>query len=312
MNPRPELDDVETAARHPGPSREVPTASSELGRQGFGAMRLREHPVDDPDTDPFRVINAALDLGVTMIDTADAYENEELVGKAVRDRRDEVHLASKFGLVWHGETAGGFDVRADPDYVRQACEASLRRLDSDVIDLYYLHHRSDDVPIEETVGAMATLVNQGKVRLLGLSNVTADDLRRANTVHPISALQEEWSIVLRDIERELVPAARDLGTVIVAHSPNGHGILHADHQTPEPARSTLETLSRTRGVTPGQVALAWVHHRQAVHQTRVLPLPGTTRTSHLHENVAAADLSLSEDELRRLDALAEPDEPANR
>jgi aryl-alcohol dehydrogenase-like predicted oxidoreductase len=188
----------------------------------------------------------------------------------------------------------------------------LRRLGSDVIDVYYLHHRSDDVPIEETVGAMASLVDHGMVRLLGLSNVTGDDLRRANTVHPISALQEEWSIIRRDIERELVVAAVDLGTVIVAHSPNGHGILHVDHQTPEPVRSTLEMLSRTHGVTPGQVALAWVHHRQAVHQTRVLPLPGTTRTSHLQENVAAADLQLSEDELRRLDALAELDEPANR
>ncbi|HUG84277.1 MAG TPA: aldo/keto reductase, partial [Euzebya sp.] len=224
----------------------------------------------------------------------------------------EVQLASKFGLVWHGEVAGGFDVRADPGYVAQACEASLRRLGVDVIDLYYLHHRSDDVPIEETVGAMATLVEQGKVRLLGLSNVTADDLRRADAVHPISALQQAWSIVRRDVEHELVSAAGDLGTVIVAHSPNGHGILHVEHQTPEPLRSTLETLSRTHRVTPGQVALAWVHHRQLVHQTSVVPLPGTTRTSHLRENIAAADLHVSEDELRQLDAIAEPHETTNR
>lgn len=197
-------------------------------------MRLRGQRVDDPDGDPFRVINTALDLGVTLVDTADAYQNEELVGKAIRERRDEVQLASKFGLVWHGETAGGFDVRADPGYVAQACEASLRRLGVDMIDLYYLHHRSDDVPIEETVGAMATLVEQGKVRLLGLSNVTAEDLRRASAAHPISALQEQWSLVRRDIEHELVAAAVDLETVIVAHSPNGHGILHGDHDTSEP------------------------------------------------------------------------------
>lgn len=285
---------------------------SGFGRQGFGAMRLRPQTADDPDLDPFRVIDTALDLGATMIDTADAYGNEELVGNAIRDRRDEVQLASKFGLVWHDETAGGFDVRADPDYVRQACEASLGRLDVELIDLYYLHHRSDDIPIEETVGAMATLVDQGKVRVLGLSNVTASDLRRANAVHPISALQEQWSVVQRDIEHELVPAAGELGTTIVAHSPANHGMLHADRQARAPGRSTLEALSRKHGVTPGQVALAWVHHRQTAHQTMVVPLPGTTRVSHLRENIAAADLRLSDDDLRQLDAVTEPDETAAR
>ena len=161
-----------------------------------------------------------------MVDTADAYQNEELVGRTIRGRRDEVLLASKFGLVWRDEVAGGFDVRADPPYVRQACEASLRRLGVDVIDLYYLHHRSEQTPIEETVGAMAELVAQGKVRALGLSNVTAEDLRRAHAVHPIAALQEQWSLNRRGIEHQLLPVVAELGTVVVAHSPTGHGLLH--------------------------------------------------------------------------------------
>jgi aryl-alcohol dehydrogenase-like predicted oxidoreductase len=255
------------------------------------------------------VIHTALDLGVTMIDTADAYDNEELVGRVIRDRRDEVLLASKFGLVWRGETAGSFHVRADPDDVLQACEASLRRLGVEVIDLYYLHHRSDEVPIEETVGSMMGLVEQGKVRLLGLSNVTADDLRRANSEHPIAALQEQWSVVERDIEHELLPTAAALGTTIVAHSPNRNGMLHDEAGTPGPVGSTLRSVSHRHGVTPGQVALAWAHHRQGVHSTPVVPLPGTTRVDHLRENVASIDVRLSEDDLARLDsgAAAEKD-----
>jgi aryl-alcohol dehydrogenase-like predicted oxidoreductase len=152
-------------------------------------MRLRDGRASGTDRDPVAVVHAALDAGITMVDTADAYQNEELVGRTIRGRRDEVLLASKFGLVWRDEVAGGFDVRADPSYVRQACEASLQRLGVDVIDLYYLHHRSQTTPIEETVGAMAELVGQGKVRYLGMSNVTSEDLRRADAVHPIAALQ---------------------------------------------------------------------------------------------------------------------------
>ena len=161
-----------------------------------------------------------------MVDTADAYRNEELVGRAVRSRRSEVVLASKFGLVWTDAVAGGFTVRADPGYVRDACERSLRRLGVDVLDLYYLHHRSDEVDIEETVGAMASLVEQGKIRQLGLSNVTAEDLRRAAAVHPVAAVQEEWSLTERTIERSLLPTATELGVTVVAHSPTGHGALH--------------------------------------------------------------------------------------
>ncbi|WP_207632332.1 aldo/keto reductase [Occultella kanbiaonis] len=269
-------------------------------------MRLREDTAADPDRDPVAVVHAALDAGVTMVDTADAYQNEELIGRTIRGRRGEVLLASKFGLVWGAGIAGSFEVRADPAYVQQACEASLRRLDVEVIDLYYLHHRSDTIPIEDTVGAMSDLVTQGKVRALGLSNVTAEDLRRAHAVHPIAALQEQWSVLQRDIETQLVPAAAGLGTVVVAHSPNGHGLMHqvrrtADEQLPSDLRAALEEVAGAHGATPGQVALAWVHHRQQVHDVPVIPLPGTTRVSHLRANVAAADLDLSDDELRRLD-----------
>lgn len=279
-----------------------------FGRQGFGAMRLRDSTTDGTDRDPVAVVHAALDAGITLVDTADAYQNEELVGRTIRGRRDEVLLASKFGLVGRDEVAGGFDVRADPSYVRQASEASLRRLGVDVIDLYYLHHRSETTPIEETVGAMAELVAQGKVRALGLSNVTAEDLRHAHAVHPIAALQEQWSLAQRSIEQQLLPTVAELGTVVVAHSPTSHGRLHlarstADRQVASGLHATLDAIGSTHDATPGQVALAWVHHQQLVHGVPVVPIPGTTSVSHLRSNVAAADLSLSDEELRRLDSL---------
>lgn len=279
-----------------------------FGRQGFGAMRLRDETADDTDRDPVAVIHAALDAGITMVDTADAYQNEELVGRAIRGRRDEVLLASKFGLVWHRAVAGGFDVRADPAYVRQASEASLRRLGVDVIDLYYLHHRSDTIPIEETFGAIAELIDQGKVRALGLSNVTVEDLRRAHAVHPVAALQEQWSLVQRDIEQQLLPTAAELEVTIVAHSPTGHGLLHeardtTDEQGDSSPRAVLDKIASTHDATVGQVALAWVHHRQQAHGVPVVPLPGTTSVSHLRTNVAAAELRLSDEELQLLNTL---------
>ena len=288
------------------------TTTRWLGRQGFGAMRLRDGAKSGSDRDPIAVINAALDVGLIMIDTADAYENEELVGGAIRSRRDEVLLASKFGLVWTGDVAGGFDVRADPAYVQTACERSLRRLNVDVIDLYYLHHRSDQVPIEATVEAMAALVEQGKVRRLGLSNVTAEDLRRATTVHPIAALQHEWSLTRREIEHQLVPAATELGVTVVAHSPTRHGELH---RASSPDRSyrdglikTLHAIAEAHGVSPGQVALAWVHHRELAHAVPVVPLPGTTSVAHVRANAAAANITLSRDEVQRLDSWGSPNQ----
>jgi len=277
-----------------------------LPRQGFGAMRLRDKTSGDPDRDPVAVINRALDAGVAMVDTADAYGNETLVGRAISARRDEVILASKFGLVW--DEGGDWSVRADLDYVRQACEASLRRLGVEVIDLYYLHHRSDETPIEETVAAMAELVEQGKVRSLGLSNITEEDLRRADTVHPITAVQEEWSLVHREVE-ELLPTLRELGVIAVGHSPTGHGLLHSPEPlrpgspVPAPLLGALADIATTHGATPGQVALAWVHHQSRRWDLPVVPLPGTTRVSHLDANIAAAGLSLSASELERLDVL---------
>lgn len=278
-------------------------------RQGLGAMRLRDGSADGTDRDPVAVVHAALDAGIAMVDTADAYQNEELVGRAIRGRRDEVLLASKFGLVWQDQVAGGFDVRADPSYVRQACDASLRRLDVDVIDLYYVHHRSETTPIEETVDAMAQLVAQGKVREVGLSNVTAEDLRRAHAVHPVAALQEQWSLLERGIEHELLHVVAELGIVVVAHSPTSHGLLHGPRDAPDEkaagsVRAALAEIGSTHGATAGQVALAWVHHRRQAHGVRVVPIPGTTSVSHVHANIAAADLRLSDDELRTLDSFS--------
>ncbi|MBA8823891.1 aryl-alcohol dehydrogenase-like predicted oxidoreductase [Saccharopolyspora lacisalsi] len=175
-----------------------------------------------------------------------------------------------------------------------------------MIDLYYLHHRRETVPIEETVGAMAELVSQGKVRALGPSNVTADDLRRAHAVHSIAALQEQWSLAQRDIEQQLLPTVADLGVAVVAHSPNDHGFLHqlpstADEQGASGLGGTLDEIASTHNTTSGQIALAWVHYRQQAHDVPVIPIPGTTSVRHLRSNVAAADLSLSDDELRQLD-----------
>jgi len=286
-----------------------PLTRHDLGRQGFGTMRLREEASADPDRDPVAVVHAAPDAGLALVDTADAYQNEGLVGRAIRGRRDEVLLATKFGLVWREDVAGDFDVRADPAYVRTACEASLRRLGVDVIDLFYLHHRSQDVPVEDTAGAVGDLVTEGKVRAFGLSNVTADDLRRAHTVHRVTALQEQWSVTERGIEESLLPAAAELGTVVVAHSPTGHGLLHGE-DAPSDLRTALAQIGRDHDATAGQVALAWVHHQQSQHGVPVVPLPGTTRVSHLRTNIAAADLELSTDQLHRLDEVGSSGDPA--
>ncbi len=275
----------------------------QLGPQGFGAMRLRDNESGEPDRDPVGVIDAALDAGVSMIDTADMYGNEELVGRAIARRRDEVLLASKFGVVWNDALPEGYEIRADATYVRHACDASLRRLRTDRIDLYYLHHRSETVPIEETVNALADLVQQGKIGAIGLSNVTAEDLRRADAVHPVTALQEHWSLAERSIERDLVPAAAALGIAVVAHSPTSHGVLHAAAIGDAPAdekHTILREIATAHQASVGQIAIAWVHSRGAVHGLDVLPLPGTTRAGHVRANVAAGAIGLSPAELERL------------
>ncbi len=271
-------------------------------------------------------IHRALDLGVTLLDTADVYgphKNEQLVGQAIEGRREEIVLATKFGIIRDPQDPSSRGVNGRPEYVRSACEASLRRLAVDHIDLYYQHRVDPDVPIEETVGAMAELVDAGKVRFLGLSEASAETIRRAHAVHPISALQSEYSLWTREPEAEILPALRELGIGLVAYSPLGRGFLTGQIKDPsdladndfrrhnprfqgENFRRNLDLVQRVREIaaeqdcTPGQLALAWVM-AQGDH---VVPIPGTKRRSYLEENVRAVELSLGEEDLRRLDEAA--------
>lgn len=269
-------------------------------------MRLRDPgpgAATDPDRDPMAVVHAALDQGVILLDTAEMYGNEELVGRTIAGRRNEVLLCTKFGVI-RGES-GRFDdrsVRADAASVVESCEASLRRLAVDVIDLYYLHHRSDETPIEETVTAMAQLIAAGKIRAIGLSNVTLDDVRRAHAVHPVAALQEQWSLVADDAE-SFLPTLADSGITLIAHSPLGHGKLSGD-DTPATIRAALGQPAARLDASPGQIALAWVHHQQRRHGPAVVPLPGATSIGHVRANVAAASIALTDEELEKLDAVS--------
>jgi aryl-alcohol dehydrogenase-like predicted oxidoreductase len=278
------------------------------------------------EAEAIATIHHALDLGVTLLDTADVYgpfTNEELVGRAIADRRDEVVLATKFGIVRNPEDPRRRGINGRPEYVIACCDASLRRLRVDHIDLYYQHRVDLDVPIEETVGAMASLIDAGKVRYLGLSEASADTVRRAHAVHPISALQSEYSIWSRDIEDEVIPVLRDLGIGLVAYSPLGRGFLTGRFTTPEDLADddfrrhnprfqgenftrNLALVDRVRELaaehdcTPGQLALAWA----LAQGEDVVPIPGTKRRSYLEENVAAVDIALSAEDLRRIDELA--------
>lgn len=263
-------------------------------RQGLGLMRLR-----DSGPDPVALVHAAIDAGVTLLDTAEMYGNEELVGRTIAGRRDQVTLCSKFGIRW--DASGRTDewsVHADAATVVTSCEASLRRLGVETIDLYYLHHRSEVTPIEETVTAMADLVAAGKIRAVGLSNVTTEDVRRAHAVHPVLAVQEQWSLASREVEA-MLPTLADLDITLVAHSPTGHGVLHRQASTP--LGTALADIATARGVTPGQVALAWVHQQGERRGQAVVPLPGTTSIEHLRANLEAARLRLADAELTRLD-----------
>ncbi|GAA0537288.1 aryl-alcohol dehydrogenase-like predicted oxidoreductase [Saccharopolyspora erythraea NRRL 2338] len=283
--------------------------------QGLGCMRLLRPAAPsapDDEADAFALVNRALDLGVTFLDTADLYGdgyNEELVGRAIRHRRDEVVLGTKFGAVRNPDDS--FSTRGDAAYARAACEASLRRLGTDVIDLYYLHRRDPAVPIEESVGAMADLVAEGKVRHLGLSEVTAEELRAAHAVHPIAALQNEWSLCRREIEA-VVPTCVELGVGVVPYCPHGRGLLlpGAKHQAQRLGEiaaelaalpAALREIADEHGVRPGQVALAWVQQRAVEWGLPVVPIPGTTRQRHLEENIAAVGIVLSAEQLARLD-----------
>jgi aryl-alcohol dehydrogenase-like predicted oxidoreductase len=292
---------------------------------GLGCMGMSQSygPADEGES--IATIRRALDLGVSFLDTADVYgdgHNETLVGRAIVDRRDEVVLATKFSL--SRDPAGGrLLINGRPEYVRACCDASLRRLGTDRIDLYYQHRVDPTVPIEDTVGAMAGLVDAGKVRHLGLSEASPRSLERAAAVHPIAALQSEWSLWTRDLEDEVVGAARRLGIGIVPFSPLGRGFLtgaitSADDFGPDDFRRNnprfqgdnftrnmrlvdeVRRLAAERGCTPGQLALAWV----LAQGEDVVPIPGTKRRSYLEENVGATRVRLSDDDLRRLDELA--------
>jgi aryl-alcohol dehydrogenase-like predicted oxidoreductase len=298
--------------------------------QGLGCMGMSHGYGPGDETESLAVLQRALELGVYFWDTADYYAagaNEMLLAKVLTEHRDRVVLATKFGLAPGATASSSPAVRGDAQYVRQACEASLRRLGTEVIDLYYQHRVDVTVPIEETVGAMAELVTAGKVRHLGLSEVTASELRRAAGVHPIAAVQSEWSLWSRDVEASVVPTCRELGVGFVPYSPLGRGFLTgtmrdidklpADdirRSQPRLAESAIDAnlalveqvrlVAADLGFTPAQVVLAWVHQRQQVWGLPVVPIPGTKRIRWLEENVAAFDLRLPPEASDRLDELA--------
>ncbi|WP_280234239.1 aldo/keto reductase [Nocardia cyriacigeorgica] len=302
-----------------------------VGIQGLGCMGMSEfYGATDP-AEARATLDRALELGITLFDTADIYgsgHNEEFLGDFVRANREQVVLATKFGIIRKADdpTYRGFD--NSPGYIRSAVEASLRRLGIDTIDLYYLHRRDPAVPIEDAVATMAELVQAGKVRALGLSEVTGDELRTAHAVHPIAAVQSEWSLFSRDVENTAVAAAAELGVTFVPYSPLGRGFLTgsfgsanelgdtADFRNRMPRftgdnaahnaelLAPLRTIAESRGLTPAQIALAWVHARAAVHDLAVVPIPGTRKRTRLAENVAAAGVALSAEELATLEPIA--------
>jgi aryl-alcohol dehydrogenase-like predicted oxidoreductase len=294
---------------------------------GLGCMGMSEFYGSGDEATSIATIHHALDRGVTLLDTADMYgpfTNEELAGKAIAGRRDGVFMATKFGNV-RGAAGEFLGVRGDPDYVREACEASLRRLQIDTIDLYYQHRVDPGVPIEDTVGAMARLKAEGKIRFLGLSEAAPNTIRRAHAVHPITAVQTELSLWSRDAEAGVLPTVRELGIGYVAYSPLGRGFLTGQIRSPSDfpdddfrrfhPRFTgdnfernialvreVEAMAKDKGVTTAQLALAWV----LAQGDDIIPIPGTKHVRYLDENIAALDVPLSEEDRRRLDQILPP------
>ncbi len=293
---------------------------------GLGTMGMSEFYGKGDDAESIKVIHKAMEKGITFFDTADMYgygHNEQLLGKALNGKFDQIVLATKFG-VKRGPNGEWLGLSGKPEYVKQACDASLKRLGTDTIDLYYLHRVDPETPIEETVGAMAELVQAGKVRYLGLSEVKGETLKKANAVHPITAVQSEYSIWTRDLEDANLDACRELGVYTVAYSPLGRGFLTGKFQTKEDmakfeARGLaprfddenfehnmgivrkVEEIAASKGVKPSQIALAWVLARGE----DVVPIPGTKREKYLLENIAAVDVSLTSDEIAELDKLSD-------
>ncbi|MER5362546.1 aldo/keto reductase [Streptomyces sp. NPDC002785] len=302
----------------------------QVGVQGLGCMGMSEFYGDTDEAAARETLETALEAGVTLFDTADVYgrgANEKFLAPFVGAHRDEITLATKFAIE-RTDDPQHRGVRNDPAYIRQAVEDSLRRLNTDVIDLYYMHRRDPAVPLAESVGAMAELVQQGKVKQLGLSEVTGAELREAYAVHPIAALQSEWSLFSRDVERSAVPAAVELGVTLVPYSPLGRGFLtgaftdaakdlskgdfrqYQPRFTGDNAKTNaallepVHKIAAAHGASAAQVALAWVQQRAQVHGLTVVPIPGTRRSSRLLENVGATRLTLTAEELALLEPIA--------
>ncbi|KUJ66358.1 aldo/keto reductase [Streptomyces albus subsp. albus] len=303
----------------------------QVGVQGLGCMGMTQTYGPTDEKEARATLEHALELGVTLFDTADLYgfgRNEEFIAPFVQAHRDELTLATKFAIVRREDDPSYLEIRNDRAYIRQSIEGSLRRLGVDHVDLYYMHRRNLDVPIEETVGAMAELVAEGKVRHLGLSEVSGGELRAAQAVHPIAAVQSEWSLFSRDVEDGVVRAAKELGIAFVPYSPLGRGFLTGSFvqaETELAAGDWRRTLPRFTGenaaanaallapvrqiadahqVSPAQVALAWVQQRAEVHGLTVVPIPGTRKRSRLAENIAATRLRLTEQDLALLEPIA--------